>query len=84
MVRGWGGPLFFGGLLWAHPESLPLAFVPALCNQVVGGLPLRQTLAESTHVAYLGFLHPNALTKLYFPVVLTEECGMEQSCGDVK
>lgn len=44
----------FGLLLWVHPEPIPLAFIPALYNQVVVGLPVWQRLAGcSAHICLL-------------------------------
>lgn len=60
----------FSHLLWAYLKPFPLAFIPALCNQVVGGLPLQWRLAGYSHSPSLLSGPP---TRLHFPVFFAEE-----------
>lgn len=60
----------FNHLLWAHLKPFPLAFIPALCNQVVGGLPVQWRLAGYSHSPSLLSGPP---TRLHFPVFFAEE-----------
>lgn len=51
----------FDHLLWIHPEPIPLAFIPALYNQVAVGLSEWQRLAGCSHSPSLLTGSPNGL-----------------------